>query len=339
MKPRLYLHIGHSKVASTSIQDFLDVNLPTLRQKGFLVADLDFRFPSSGSSRCNPVGALETLCHGGPEGQEALHARLRELHHVLTVPNGRFDRAILSAENLCNPPFAGLFAPVADLFDVHLIYYVRRQDEWLLSAWKQWGVKAGKSVDEFCLEGTRTRYPAFTVALKRWEPLASHLHVRPLHPSTLADRSVTHDFARAIGLDPQPLVHPGIRNASFDAAVLEVLHRNPWLFAHRDDDRVFDFLTEFLPQDQKPARTQLDRATRQQLVDYFADENRALLERFCKGADYEVVFGMPKDDPKDAQPATEDLLMRFLGLQLRGLMDLHARVKALETEPSRQPSA
>lgn len=338
MKPRLFLHIGHSKVASTSIQDFLDVNLPTLRQHGFLVADLEFRFPSSGSSRCNPVGALEHLCHGGPAGTEALHARLRELHQILTVPNGRFDKAILSAENLCNPPFAKLFEPAAELFDVHLVYYVRRQDEWLLSAWKQWGVKAGKSVDEFCLEGTRTRYPAFTVALQRWEPLAKHLHVRPLHPSTLANGSVTHDFASAIGLDPAPLVHPGIRNASFDASVLEVLYRNSWLFAHRDDDRVFDFLGEFLPTDQKPLRTQLDRDTRRQLVAYFQAENQALLDRFCPGADYEAVFGLPVERATDAQAATEDLLVRFLGLQLRGIMDLSARVKALESEPSRNPA-
>ena len=52
----------------------------------------------------------------------------------------------------------------------------------------------------------------------------------------------------------------------------------------------------------------------------------------------QVVFGMPTDKPADRQPATEDMLVRFLGLQLRGLMDLHARVKALEGEPSRQPA-
>lgn len=330
MKPRLYLHIGHSKVASSSIQAFLDANIAAIRAKAGLVADLEFRFPTTGPIKANPVGALQRMCDTGPEGKALLHQRLHELHRTLTAPRSRFDHAIISAENLCNPPFHTLFEPVRELFDVHLVYYIRRQDEWLLSAWKQWGVKQGQSVEAFCLQGTKTRYPAFTVAIQRWEPLVSRLHVRPLHASALADGSVTADFAKAIGLTDQNLEHPGISNPSFDAAVLEVLSHNSYLFQHRDDDRVFDFLGAFLSKEHKPMRAVLEGAARLQLCSYFEAENRALQQRFFPDTDYDTIFGVEPSDAEQCKPAEKDLLMRFLGLQLRGIMDLSARVQELE---------
>jgi hypothetical protein len=183
-------------------QDFLEANLDSLRSKGFLVANNDFAFPETGKAAANPVGALEQLHDQGEAGAQRIQARLRELHARLTTKGSGFDKAVISAENLCNPGFSTAFAPALDLFDVHLIYYVRRQDEWLISAWKQWGIKAGKSLDEFCLEGTKTRYPAFTVALQRWEPFATQVRLKPLHKSALHQGGVTQDFAHAIGLDP-----------------------------------------------------------------------------------------------------------------------------------------
>jgi hypothetical protein len=330
MKPRLYLHIGHSKVASTTIQALLDANIAAIRAKAGLVADLEFRFPANGPIKANPVGALQDMCDGGNEGKALLHQRLTELHRVLTAPRRRFDHAIVSAENLCNPPFHELFEPAKELFDVHLVYYIRRQDEWLLSAWKQWGVKQGQSVDAFCLEGTTTRYPAFTVAIQRWEPLATNIHVRPLHASALVDGSVTHDFAKAIGLDGKTLEHPGISNPSFDAAVLEVLRHNSYLFQHRDDDRVFDFLGEFLSKEHKPMRAVLEGKTRKTLCNYFEAENRALQQRFFPETDFDVIYGVDSAAAEPPPPTDKDMLLRFLGLQLRGIMDLQARIGQLE---------
>jgi hypothetical protein len=340
MKPTLYLHIGHSKVASTSIQDFLEANLDALRDRGYLVADLDFRFPTTGSKAANPVGELERLKAMGTAGAQEVAKRMRTLHAELTAKGSRFDKAVISAENLCNPGFAELFASTLDLFDVRLVYYIRRQDEWLISAWKQWGIKEGKSLDDFCLEGTATRYPAFTVCLKRWEKLAASVHLKPLHKSALFEGSVTKDFARAIALPPDGLRHPGIRNASFDASVLEVLRYSPHLFQHRDDDRIFHFLESFLSKEVEPMRSLLTQETRQRLFDYFESENRSLHGQFFPEADFEAVFGLGKDESQERPSTSPELVMRFLGLQLRGIMDLQGRVDALEKQLDRknQPS-
>ena len=330
VKPTLFLHIGHSKVASTSIQDFLEANLDSLRSKGFLVANNDFAFPETGKAAANPVGALEQLHDQGEAGAQRIQARLRELHARLTTRGSGFDKAVISAENLCNPGFSTAFAPALDLFDVHLIYYVRRQDEWLISAWKQWGIKAGKSLDEFCLEGTKTRYPAFTVALQRWEPFATQIRLKPLHKSALHQGGVTQDFAHAIGLDAKQFHHPGIRNASFDASVLEVLRFSPHLFQHRDDDRIFHFLERFLSKEIEPMRSLLTTEARTKLHAYFEAENRALHARFFPETDFEAIYGNRGADAESPMPPTTELVMRFLGLQLRGIMDLQSRVDELE---------
>ena len=339
MKPTLYLHIGHSKVASTSIQDFLEANHKALRDRGYLFADLGFRFPTDGKSAANPVGELERLKEQGAAGVQETTLRMQALHAQLTARGARFDKAVISAENLCNPGFAELFAPTLPLFDVRLVYYIRRQDEWLISAWKQWGIKDGKSLDEFCLEGTATRYPAFTVCLKRWEKLVSSVHLRPLHKSGLFEGSVTKDFARAIALPPDGLVHPGIRNASFDASVLEVLRHCPQLFQHRDDDRIFRFLESFLSKEIEPMRALLAPETRRRLYDYFESENRALHGRFFPHADFDAVFGASQDEATGPAPSTAELAMRFLGLQLRGIMDLQQRVEDLEQKLQRKDHA
>ena len=340
VKPKLFLHIGHSKVASTSIQDFLEANLDSLRAKGFLVADNDFAFPEKGAAAANPVGALEQLKDQGEAGAQRIQACLRELHARLTTKGSGFDKAVISAENLCNPGFSTAFAPALEPFDVRLIYYVRRQDEWLISAWKQWGVKVGKSLDEFCLEGTKTRYPAFTVSLQRWEPYATQVRLKPLHKSALHQGGVTQDFAHAIGLDATEFHHPGIRNASFDASVLEVLRFSPHLFQHRDDDRIFHFLETFLSKEIEPMRSLLTTDARSKLHAYFEAENRALHSRFFPETSFDAIYGNRASDAESPMPPTSELMMRFLGLQLRGIMDLQNRVVELERKLAQtQPKA
>ena len=336
MKPTLYLHIGHSKVASTSIQDFLEANLDALRDRGYVVADLEFQFPTTGGQAANPVGELERLKAMGEAGAHEVAKRMRTLHAELTAKGSRFDKAVISAENLCNPGFAELFASTLDLFDVKLVYYIRRQDEWLISAWKQWGVKAGKSLDEFCLEGTATRYPAFTVCLKRWEKFAASVHLKPLHKSALSEGSVTKDFARAIAMPAHGLHHPGIRNASFDASVLEVLRFSPHLFQHRDDDRMFRFLESFLSKEIEPMRACLAPATLRKLHDFFESENRGLHSRFFPDTNFGTLFGVGNLGDVEALPTSDELVLRFLGLQLRGIMDLHGRVDELEQQLARK---
>lgn len=327
MKPKLYLHIGHSKVASSSIQAYIDANIDAIRAAGFLVADVDGQFPTRGPIFSCPVGMLQQAWQSGAQGVEIVNERMRELLRLLQ--GGRFDKAIVSAENLCNPRFELMFVEASRLFEIHLIYYIRRQDEWLVSAWKQWGIKSGKSLKEFCMHGVQTRYPAFTHAIRRWEPMAATMHVRPLHASALAGGSVTSDFATALGLDPGRLREVGVANPSFDAAVLDVLRRNPFLFEHTDDNRMFDFLTEFLPAEIQPMRPVLDAETRGSICRYFEAENRELCRRFFPDVDFERIFGAQAHNGSQQPVPPQDLLYRYLGLQLRALMDMHHELREL----------
>ena len=328
MKPKLYLHIGHSKVASSSIQSYMDNNIDAIRRAGYLVANIDGHFPTSGPIASCPVGILQQARNAGPRGIELVEARLQELLETIDEKS-QFSKAIISAENLCNPGFEPMYARAREDFEVQLIYYIRRQDEWLVSAWKQWGIKSGKNLREFCQQGTASRYPAFAATINRWEPLVDSMHVRPLHSSVLDGGLVTADFASAVGLDPTTLRDTGVSNPSFDAAVLEMLSKNPYLFEHSDDNRMFDFLTEFLSPEIKPMRAELDWHTRMSICRYFEAENRKLLARFFPTGDYEEIFSLPEAGFDLQPPQPQELLYRFLGLQMRALMDMHTEIKRL----------
>ena len=56
---------------------------------------------------------------------------------------------ILSAENLANPQMAPLFAGLDNEFEVDVIFYLRPQFQWIPSAWKQWELKRGMSLNDF----------------------------------------------------------------------------------------------------------------------------------------------------------------------------------------------
>ena len=58
MKPPLYLHIGHGKVASSTIQAALRQQAGPLRQDGFLIADGNLDFPEDGPVDGVPVDYL-----------------------------------------------------------------------------------------------------------------------------------------------------------------------------------------------------------------------------------------------------------------------------------------
>jgi hypothetical protein len=77
MRIPLYLHIGHPKVASSSIQVALAQNLDALRAEGYLVADADLQFPETGPLNGFPITLVVELCEPNCGPRTVLDAVLR----------------------------------------------------------------------------------------------------------------------------------------------------------------------------------------------------------------------------------------------------------------------
>ncbi len=330
MRPKLFLHIGHSKCASTTLQEFARQNLAALQAQGLLVADAQLRFPERGPLEGFPVQFFETQLQAGPAGRERVAAALTVLHERLA--KGSHRAALISAENLCNPGGEALFRGEHERFDLQLVYYLRRQDDWQVSAWKQWHLREGICLEDFCRRATRQRYPGFAAVLERWRPVPAGRHVRPLHPSALHGGAVIPDFAAVLGIDIAGMRPVADQNQSPDGAVLEVLWRNPGLFASLHDHSMLDVLDRLLPRhDRQPVFLAAD--TRRAVLAAFAEENRALHREHFPHADFSAIF--EPQIPERTAPTATDSAFRALGLLASAVVALQKQVDELRT--ARQP--
>ncbi|MEX1115791.1 MAG: hypothetical protein WEB53_11115 [Akkermansiaceae bacterium] len=151
--PRLLLHIGMHKTGSTSLQRFFVRNRAVL---GCLGIDYPKAFDANGQLLPKHNDLFHAISHekdfGKPHpalGPSA--ARVEKL--ACQIETKRIT--VVSAEGLSgeNPAFAKAFAPLRGRIDVRVICFLRRQDEWAKSFYKQMvqsrEVREGRNFEEF----------------------------------------------------------------------------------------------------------------------------------------------------------------------------------------------
>lgn len=158
--PRLLLHIGMHKTGSTSLQRFFVRNRTVLGWMGI-------HYPKA----FDPTGKRL------PKHNDLFHAishekDLGKAHPLLGSSAERVERlagqiaqrriTVVSAEGLSgeSPAFAEAFAPLRGRFDVRVICFIRRQDDWAKSFYKQMvqsrEVRESRRFEEFiAAESTR----------------------------------------------------------------------------------------------------------------------------------------------------------------------------------------
>jgi hypothetical protein len=135
----LYLHIGAGKTGTSSIQNFLAGNskrlydscsclYPNMAGKNFLAGGFinHQKFFTTTDVKTQAERILEAVTYCRKNHKEKL---------VLS--------AELLFESVDGPPLAEKLAAIPGL-NLKIIVYLRRQDHWLESAWKQWGYKSDK---------------------------------------------------------------------------------------------------------------------------------------------------------------------------------------------------
>lgn len=159
-KPRLVLHIGMHKTGTTSLQWFFVLYRPWLRLLGI---DYPKAFDANGRRLPKHNDLFHAISHEkdfhrphpffGPSA-----ARVEALAEQLKP--GRVT--LLSAEGFSgeSPAFAAAFAPLRERAEVRVICFLRRQDDWVESFYKQMvmsrEVRECRTFDEF-LKAESTR--------------------------------------------------------------------------------------------------------------------------------------------------------------------------------------
>lgn len=141
-KPILYIHIGNGKTGTSAIQKALQENFEFLKQHGFFYVGLCFE---NAQKKLFPWNY-----HGGSGELMALpdeQANIQITKNLETVidqeKNQGYPCLIWSNEWLFARPKHSTSAiqSVAEQCQIRIIAYLRRQDHWLISAYKQWGIK------------------------------------------------------------------------------------------------------------------------------------------------------------------------------------------------------
>lgn len=127
---RIFLHIGQPKTATTTIQNFLSINRAELIKHGWLYPNAGRQYAAhhllGNFFRAAPIHWI---------GRADPAQVMAELKHEIDESN--CDNIILSTESLYFAENPDQFAAYLKDFDVSVVVFLRRQDEWLESAYQE----------------------------------------------------------------------------------------------------------------------------------------------------------------------------------------------------------
>lgn len=271
----LYLHIGHPKAGSTTLQRFLFTNWRALRKAGVEIPTASLDVANADTPPGNPLWTLKQAYDN-----ETLSA-LEGWIDAVRQHRPETTKLILSSEVLFDPSKASLFGALSRRVPIHLVYYIRRQDELLLAAWRQWGLKRGLSLSELVERRIENDQPNYEEIIDSWqnELVLASCHVRFIAKHFLNDGDLISDFCLSTGLEHLSLEPVSRQNESLDGRLLHYMSRHPEFFSSPHDNSILELLTDPDPNAPK-IRAKLTPDQFRRIKDHFESGNQRLLARF-----------------------------------------------------------
>ena len=313
-KRRIILHAGFGKCGSSSIHRALFQNIGRLRQDQIYLFDKKLEIASDDKTR----GLADVFLNAAKKDGRRLTDKLAGGLESVAGENGAV--AVLSAVSLSGRGMARLFTGLDEQCDLSVVFYARPQWQWIPSAWQQWVLKQGKSLDEFVSQCLDVGRPAFRVHVEEWQRIlpAAQVRVRFLISDLLKGRDPARDFFHLLGL-PQDgyRFEEEARNTSLDFALLHVLSKNPHLFAGIHDNRVRQGLRQALAKRFLTANIRmLSTEQEAKIEEFFREENLWLLQHYGEDIDidqvYRAHFVPPKAGTRYSDVGEMDLIYRCL---------------------------
>ncbi len=244
MKPVLYVHIGAAKCGSSAIQAFLASNREALLKRNIVIPDeqLQFEGPFSG----NQIWFFENMREDIDGNKDAVRRHMLAL--LDKAPDRENCRIIVSAENLSNQHgFHRLFEGLKDHFDLKVIFYIRRQDEYLTSAWQQWYVKKHKDFWSWLLYSLQRNGLWFSDVEPWLDTFGKQaITVRRFGRPYLLNGDLLQDFAAITGLEPEGLdFDVGEQNPSYVDAITDLAHSIQDVFHDIHDNEFYQMVVEW----------------------------------------------------------------------------------------------
>lgn len=212
----LILHIGQPKTGSTALQNFLQGHHDRLARQGYASYQPRYGYKGSLFTASGAFLLHETLCHlqGDIYGEEkklleetSKFTDFAHSHPCILLSDEWFYELAPEHPDFWNCVRETLYTLLGEESEIRIILYLRRQDEWLLSWWKQ-------RLHTTIARESAVSFPAFLsnllsedrldydLQLKRLEEVfgRDHISVRVYDRAAFTGGDVCHDFLAALGI-------------------------------------------------------------------------------------------------------------------------------------------
>ncbi|ACK68801.1 hypothetical protein PCC7424_0333 [Gloeothece citriformis PCC 7424] len=353
---KLILHPGHGKCGSTSIQVFLHSNVDQLKTKRIYLPDSSFRFSFETEPKAEelPFKTPKMKMYGWPiyyfrdflQNKKPLSLFEERIKKILEdAQKSDCEAIIISAENLVNIDknngTGGKIHKILSSYfsDVIVLYYIRRQDDYLISSWQQWAHKKGKKIQEYILECLNSHEPQFFKIAKFFEDIygTNNVQVVPLNKEVLIEGDLIKDFCHRTQININ-IETPSkyYSNPSVNPYVCDILSRTPNVFLYHlndnfprfapENDEIKMLLNKYVTTKDllwSNDKTILNDEMKEMVMKHFEEENRQLHQTYFNYVPYEKVFGVQK--LANSQKSLEheiDKLKDVMALQMEIILNL-----------------
>ena len=301
----LYLHIGTTKTATTSIQRFLEENKDVLQKYGYCFPDSLHVYPRANKRRNAHFLVAKVWDADGSRNQSKEKEYFEEGLQQIRTAFGTYDHVILTDES--------------------------RQDGLLISRWNQevkqnFNSVAVMTCEEYLAASEKKEKKIYQYAQKLDEIAAvigkNNLIVRRFSPKSWKDGSIIHDFMHEIGLDVteefQELEESeNLRLDKNTTEIKRILNKSEFL-TEKEISYFRRFLKEISKDYIEENTEMLAKEELQQFLELYAKENERVAEEYI--GDGQPLFSnevkdLPKWNPQN-EKMQEEIIQFFAAVTM-----------------------